>query len=226
MQFDPEAGPFRSVDGQAKQLLQGKKVVLAIGEPLSLAALALVPALRRTSVGNFTTEQEAVLCCQEKQPDLLFATDELQQGNGISLLSKLHKISPNTRSLIFLKRESQEVVRDAINAYASGVVFQSSIGLARDGDFLRALTATSEGAAYYPDEVRKAAGYELKPFPELSERETAVLRQLCQGMSNKEIAAELMVSPETVKSHVSTLISMMQVKDRTSVVIQAIRAGF
>ena len=226
MEFNPEADQLRSVTSESQQLLQGKKLVLAIGEPLSLAALAMVPAIRHASVGNYSTEQEALNCCRDKQPDLLFATDELQQGNGITLLEKLHKISPDTKSLIFLKRETQEVVRDAINAHASGVVFQSSIGLARDGDFLLALTAAAHGDAYYPDEVRKAAGYELKPLPEISERETAVLRQLCQGMSNKEIAAELMVSPETVKSHVSTLISVMGVKDRTSVVIQAIRAGF
>ena len=59
----------------------------------------------------------------------------------------------------------------------------------------------------------------------LSDRESEVLEALCQGMSNKEIAEVLFVSPETIKSHVSTVIGKLGVKDRTQAVISAIRAG-
>lgn len=117
-------------------------------------------------------------------------------------------------------------MRDAVNAHASGVIFVSSIGSGEGGDFMRSLIAASTDSTYYPSEVREKAAFPLKPLPTFSEKETAVLRQLCLGKSNKEIAVELMISPEMVKTHVSSLISLMQVKDRTSVVIQAIRAGF
>ena len=59
----------------------------------------------------------------------------------------------------------------------------------------------------------------------LSDRESEVLGALCQGMSNKEMAEVLFVSPETIKSHVSTVIGKLGVKDRTQAVISAIRAG-
>ena len=59
----------------------------------------------------------------------------------------------------------------------------------------------------------------------LSDRESEVLEALCQGMSNKEMAEVLFVSPETIKSHVSTVIGKLGVKDRTQAVISAIRAG-
>ena len=59
----------------------------------------------------------------------------------------------------------------------------------------------------------------------LSDRESEVLEALCQGMSNKEIAEVLFVSPETIKSHVSTVIGKLGVKGRTQAVISAIRAG-
>ena len=59
----------------------------------------------------------------------------------------------------------------------------------------------------------------------LSDRESEVLEALCQGMSNKEMADVLFVSPETIKSHVSTVIGKLGVKDRTQAVISAIRAG-
>ena len=59
----------------------------------------------------------------------------------------------------------------------------------------------------------------------LSDRESEVLEALCQGMSNKEMAEVLFVSSETIKSHVSTVIGKVGVKDRTQAVISAIRAG-
>ena len=59
----------------------------------------------------------------------------------------------------------------------------------------------------------------------LSDRESEVLEALCQGMSNKAMAEVLFVSPETIKSHVSTVIGKLGVKDRTQAVISAIRAG-
>ena len=59
----------------------------------------------------------------------------------------------------------------------------------------------------------------------LSDRESEVLEALCQGMSNKEMAEVLFVSPETIKSHVSTVIGKLGVKDRTQAVIFAIRSG-
>ena len=60
---------------------------------------------------------------------------------------------------------------------------------------------------------------------ELSVREMEVLEALCQGMSNKEMAESMFVSTETIKSHVSTVISKLGVKDRTQAVITCIRAG-
>ena len=59
----------------------------------------------------------------------------------------------------------------------------------------------------------------------LSDRESEVLEALRQVMSNKEMAEVLFVSPETIKSHVSTVIGKLGVKDRTQAVISAIRAG-
>ena len=60
---------------------------------------------------------------------------------------------------------------------------------------------------------------------ELSAREMEVLEALCQGMSNKEMAESMFISTETIKSHVSTVISKLGVKDRTQAVITCIRAG-
>ena len=127
---------------------------------------------------------------------------------------------------MFLHRESQEVVREAIEANVDGIIFVHSIGQSADGDFLKSIRAIANGSSYYPKEVRTMAGYvKSVALAGLSDRESEVLEALCQGMSNKEMVEVLFVSPETIKSHVSTVIGKLGVKDRTQAVISAIRAG-
>ncbi len=225
MEFKPDSPEIQARQTKTVDLLRDKKLVLAVGNPLTLAALSLISAIRRSSVGNFTTESEALLAIQKHKPDLLITTDGLAQGNGIHLITATRDLSPSTKSVLFTQRETQDVVRDAINAHTSGVVFESSIGKGKDADFMHALGAALDGSTYYPPEVREKAGFDLKALPDFSEKEFDVLRELCLGLSNKEIATRLVVSPETVKTHVSNVISKFGVKDRTAAVIQAIRAG-
>jgi len=111
-------------------------------------------------------------------------------------------------------------VREAIEANVDGIIFVHSIGQSADGDFLKSIRAIANGSSYYPKEVRTMAGYvKSVALAGLSDCESEVLEALCQGMSNKEIAEVLFVSPETIKSHVSTVIGKLGVKDRTQAVI-------
>ena len=193
---------------------------------LTLGAFSLVPPITNSLVGAFSTEREALSACEKKQPDLLYLTEHLEQGYGIQLARKTKQVSPKTRVLLFLHRENQEVIRDAIDASIEGIAFVSSIGQGIEGDFFKSLKAIANGSTYYPKEVREVAGFQKSLIlNELSARETEVLEALCQGMSNKDIAESMFISPETVKTHVSTIISKLGVKDRTQAVITSIRAG-
>ncbi len=197
-----------------------------MGDLLTLAAFSLFPPITNTLVGSFSTEREALAACKDKQPDLLYITECLEQGYGIPLAVKVKAVSPNTRVLLLLHRESQEVVRDALDAQIDGIAFVSSIGQGFEGDFFKSLEAMASGASYYPKQVREKAGFKKSELlNELSARETDVLESLCQGMSNKDIAKNLFISADTVKTHVSTIISKLGVKDRTQAVIACIRAG-
>ena len=193
---------------------------------LTLGAFSLVPPITNSLVGAFSTEREALSACEKKQPDLLYLTEHLEQGYGIQLARKTKQVSPKTRVLLFLHRENQEVIRDALDASIEGIAFVSSIGQGIEGDFFKSLKAIANGSTYYPKEVREVAGFQKSLIlNELSARETEVLEALCQGMSNKDIAESMFISPETVKTHVSTIISKLGVKDRTQAVITSIRAG-
>lgn len=130
--------------------------------------------------------------------------------------------------MIFLNRETPEVVQEAMEAGADGVMFNSSIGTG-SGDFIQALTVTTSGGIYFPKAVREVATAKVKPLPTLvdplSERELEVIRCIIQGMKNNEIAQSLFLSVETVKSHVSTAMQKLGVRDRTQAAVYALTHG-
>ena len=226
VEFNPNSETIQAVIKESQGLWSGKTSVVAMGDLLTLGAFSLVPPIARTLVGAFSTEREALTACERKHPDLLYLTEHLEQGYGIQLARKVKQVSPKTRILLFLHRENQEVIRDALDASIEGIAFVSSIGQGIAGDFFQSLTAIANGSSYYPKDVREMAGFKKSMIlNDLSARETEVLEALCQGMSNKDIASVMFVSPETVKTHVSAIISKLGVKDRTQAVIASIRAG-
>jgi len=226
MEFLLRSAQVQAAFETGKPLLTGKTAVACMGDLLTLASFSLVPVISDCLIGAYTTQAEAAQACQAKRPDLLFITENLDQGYGLSLARHVKEFSPKTRTVVFLHRETQAVVREALDAFVEGVIFVSSLGKGLEGDFMRSLAAIAEGGNYYPKEVKAAAGYEaVEILPDLTDREIEVLQVLSCGMSNREISEALFISAETVKSHVSTIIGKMGVKDRTQAVIKAIRAG-
>ncbi len=179
-------------------------------------------------IGGATTEDEALHVLQERHPDVLITCEDLEKGYGIRLVEKAKDHSPDLKAVIFLHRETPEVVQEAMEAGADGVMFISSIGTG-DGDFINALSTTNSGGIYYPRAVREAATAKVKPAPllvdPLSERELDVIRCIIRGMRNAEIADALFISAETVKSHVSTAIQKLGVRDRTQAAVFALTHG-
>ena len=227
MEYPISSPEIRQCFEEGDQLLKGSRSLVCIGDMLTLSAVSLV--LRESTVRAYTTQEEAIRAIRDERIDFLFATEDLEQGNGIALIQQVKQISPDTNCLLFLRRETQAVVRDAIDAGADGVMFVSSICRVSDGDVMRALRAVSSGATYFPENIRRAAAYgEAEPLAlpgGLSDREREVLVLLSEGATNKEIATQLIVSAETVKSHVSTIISKLGVRDRTAAAVLAIKAG-
>ena len=226
MEFPLRSAQVQTAFAAGKSLLAGKTSIACMGDLLTLATFSLVPVISESLIGAYTTQAEAAEACQAKSPDLLFITENLEQGYGLSLARHVKEFSPKTRTAVFLHRETQAVVREALDAFVEGVIFVSSLGKGLEGDFMRSLAAIAEGGNYYPKEVKAVAGYEaVEVLPDLTDREMEVLQVLSCGMSNREISEALFISAETVKSHVSTIIGKMGVKDRTQAVIKAIRAG-
>jgi DNA-binding NarL/FixJ family response regulator len=105
---------------------------------------------------------------------------------------------------------------------------------AKHGEVLRAIRAAASGEAIFsPSIAARMMDFftNLRPaeiprvFPELSDREREVLDLIAQGLNNAEIAQRLVISPKTVRNHVTNLFSKLQVADRAQAIIRAREAG-
>lgn len=212
-------------------LLEGSTIVACMGDRLTLASFGMAMPIWPRLLAAVTTADEALHCVRQHKPDLLFVTEDLEQGYGISLVREVEESHAPTRTLIFLRRENPLVVNEALEAGADGVMFISSIGSHR-GDFFKALQRTRDRVSITPMPIR-AMARETSPqdrdaqllLEDLSERELEVLRLLTAGQTSREISDELFVSAETVKSHVSALVGKLGVRDRTQAAIFATRHG-
>ena len=228
MRLNPSDRTLQKAASTCQKLLADKKVLVCSKNKLTLTALVLCTPILQSLVGGATTEDEALEIAQESKPDLLITSEDLEKGYGIRLVETIKKRTPDLKALIFLQRETSEVVQEAMEAGADGVMFTSSIGTG-NGDFIQALTTTSSGGIYYPKAVREAVTKKPRPAPvltdPLSDRELEVIRCIIQGMKNLEIAEALFISAETVKSHVSTAIQKLGVRDRTQAAVFALTYG-
>jgi DNA-binding NarL/FixJ family response regulator len=153
--------------------------------------------------------------------------------NGIEATRRILQSSPHVRVLIFTMFEDDESVFAAIRAGARGYLLK---GAAQE-ETLRAIRAVAAGEAIFGPAVAERLMHYFNSvgpagksgaaqfFPELSEREYEILTLLAQRKTNAEIASSLVLSPKTVRNHVSNILSKLQVADRAEAMRAAWAAG-
>lgn len=162
-----------------------------------------------------------------RQPAVALMDVSLIGLGGIAATRRIKDEHPGTRVLVLTMHDDPETVRDAIAAGASGFV-PKNVGRQ---DLTSAIQAVAAGAGFlHPSVTRpffKAFGEMAESARDvgLTERETAVLEQLATGKSTKEIAKELYVGEETVKTHLSSVYQKLGVSDRVQAVAAALRRG-
>ena len=214
---------------QAAKLLEHRRLVLVFGDRLTLSALATAEPIQQSLVGAATTEDEGVELVLRTQPDLLICSSDLETGYGPVLLKRVKAELPTCQLLIVLARETQAVVQEAMQAFADGMIFKSSLGSGR-GDLISALQTVAEGGVYYPTEIRRmAASIPDVQLPalveELTARELDVVAGVARGLTNAAIATSLGISVETVKTHVVNAKDKLGARDRTQMAITAMLYG-
>jgi two-component system NarL family response regulator len=163
----------------------------------------------------------AVLALARKyRPDVILMDLRMPGGGGIEATAALRTEAPGARVLMFTTFDGDEDIYRAMQAGARGYLLKS----APREELLTAIRAVAAGERYLPPALaQRLAGRVASP--DVSERELEVLRLMARGKANKEIAAALGISEETVKRHASNLFVKMGVADRTQAVSEGMRRG-
>ena len=177
---------------------------------------------------------EAVRVCRELRPDVVLMDVRMPSLDGIEATRQLAGADdPGPRVLILTTFDLDEYVFDALRAGASGFLLKD-VTAERLFDAVRVIAA---GKALLAPAVTRRLISEftrLRPVSgalpsavlgTLTPRETEVLRLVAEGMSNPEIARRLVVTEETVKTHVSHILAKLGLRDRTQAVIAAYESG-
>ena len=176
---------------------------------------------------------EAVQVCRELRPDIVLMDVRMPGMDGIEATRQLAADGNAPRVIILTTFDLDEYVYDALRAGASGFLLKDvtaerlfdAVRVVANGEALLAPGVTRrlirDFAAMRPksDDASRAALARLTP------RETEVLRLVADGLSNPEIAERLVVTEETVKTHVSRVLRKLGLRDRTQAVVMAYESG-
>jgi DNA-binding NarL/FixJ family response regulator len=183
-------------------------------------------------VGTASDGAEAVEMCKELHPDLVLMDVRMPGTDGIEATRQLAGSgTKGPRVLILTTFDLDDYVYDALRAGASGFLLKD-VTAERLFDAVRVVAAGE--ALLAPTVTRRLIGeFALQhrdPVPArrldvLTVRETQVLRLVAEGLSNNEIAVRLFVTDETVKTHVSRILSKLGLRDRTQAVVAAYESG-
>jgi DNA-binding NarL/FixJ family response regulator len=200
-------------------------------------------------LGTAKDGADAVAVCRELRPDVVLMDVRMPGTDGIEATRQLVGAAAGgaaaglacapPKVLILTTFDLDEYVFDALRAGASGFLLKDvtaerlfeAVRVVAAGEALLAPAVTrrliSEFARLRPQAAAGAAGAAVRPgaLAALTPRETEVLRLVAEGLSNTEIAGRLVVTEETVKTHVSRILSKLGLRDRTQAVVAAYESG-
>lgn len=172
-------------------------------------------------VAEAGSAEDAAAAFRKHHPSVVLMDLRLPGANGIVATAELRREWPEARVLIFTTFDGDEDVYRAMQAGALGYLLKS----APREDLLRAIRTVASGERFLPPELSLRLAQRVSA-PDLSEREIEVLRLVSAGKSNKQIGAALHIAEDTVKRHVSNILTKLGVADRAQAATEAIRRGF
>ena len=186
-------------------------------------------------VGEAGDGRAAVSAAESLRPDVVVMDVRMPMMDGIQATRRLAGpgVSAPVKVLVVTTFNLDEYVYDALRAGASGFLLKdakpaeliTAVRTVAAGDALLAPAVTRQLIGRFAHRVRPADTEDGGPFDVLARREVEVLKLIATGMSNTEIAASLVISPETVKTHVSRILGKLGLRDRVQAVVLAYRAG-
>jgi NarL family two-component system response regulator LiaR len=174
-------------------------------------------------VGEAENGAEAIKLCGEAQPDVILMDMVMPDMDGATATRIIRQQFPQVQVIVLTSFKEGELIKNALEAGAIGYLLKD---VSAD-ELARAIRAAYSGRATLSPEAAQSLVQtsNLPPPPglDLTEREREVLALMIEGLNNTQIAGRLTVSPSTIKSHVSNILSKLGVASRTEAVTLALR---
>lgn len=171
--------------------------------------------------GEASGAVEALTRQADLRPDIVLLDLRLPDGDGLEVLDGMRKHEPAQKIIVFSVEDNETDISEAVERGALGYLPKSSSRT----ELLSAIRSVASGKTYFPPAIAHKLREQRARTP-LSPRESEILHLIVDGQPNKLIAAELGISENTVKLHVTNLLAKTGAPDRTSVVKLAIQRGW
>ncbi|MQA95311.1 MAG: response regulator [Streptosporangiales bacterium] len=215
------------------------RVLLADDQPLLRRGFRLILETEPevTVVGEAGDGHEAVTATRALQPDVVLMDVRMPGKDGIEATREIvaagRDAAHTPRVLVLTTFDLDEYIVEALRAGASGFLLKdvppddlaAAIRVVAAGDAIVAPSVTRRLLDRFASRLPAVRDDGAAPHTGLTEREHEVLRQVSRGLSNAEIAAELVVSETTVKTHVGNLLTKLGLRDRVQAVVYAYETG-
>ena len=209
------------------------RVLLVDDEPLVRGGLRAILEAEDdlTVVAEASDGAEALTQAKLTPPDVVLMDVRMPHVDGIAATRLLAELDPAPRVIVVTTFENDDYVYDALVAGAQGFLLKRE---APDQVVHAVRTVHRSESLLFPAAVRALVSGRARgrsstttdPTARLTEREQEVLRLVAAGMSNAEVAGQLFLGIETVKSHVRSILTKLGVRDRVQAVIVAYESGF
>jgi len=174
-------------------------------------------------VGEAVDGRQAVALARQLQPDVVLMDLLMPVMDGVTAIGILRREVPEAEVVALTSVLEDNAVIGAIRAGAIGYLLKDT----EADELIRAIKAAANGQVQLSPKAAARLMREVRTpeSAELTERETEVLRLLARGLSNKQIAQALVIGEKTVKTHVSNILSKLNVSSRTQAALYAARVG-
>jgi len=183
-------------------------------------------------VGEAVDGEHGVKIAEAQKPDVVLTDIVMPRMDGIEATHRIKEMRPETAVVVLTSFDSDEKVFDALKAGAIGYLLKS----AAMPEVVEAIRSASRGEGVLPPALVRRVMQEFarqstvlekhrEVFAELTRREMEILEMVGHGARNREIAEALFLSERTVKNHVSSILSKLQVNSRTEAALLANKYG-
>jgi len=181
-------------------------------------------------VGEAGSGEEALAVVAAARPDVVLMDIRMPGMDGVEATRQIRTRFPDVQVLVLTTYDDDELIWGGLQAGAKGYLLKD----APPQQLFEGIEAVARGQSLLPPEIaaklvrviHRGGSTRPEPTESLTDRETEILRLIASGAANKEIAAALGISENTVKTHISNLFQKLGARDRTEAVTKALTRGW